>query len=193
MFRFGQSSAAYPGKMIRNATLILSIGVLLMSCSRDVSEDDTTPSMVFRVCDQNRWNCRTPPPDVLDALNLATENQPIELDTTEGDFLAIGDGGTVRVPPGTPRVRGHIEPQCVDGSVSPPSMATFVSWMDRTFPGGRSQACGRDTYDWRCEGPWTEVSNGGVILCRWIYEPNPLGPESEDQAEVQQDFSATSF
>ena len=175
--------------------LTLALGAAAMaSCSRDVSPEGMGPSMVFRVCDQNRWNCRTPPADILAALNVATQNGPVELEGPEGGSVTVGDTGTVMIPPGTRRARGHIVPLCVDGAISPPGMATFVNWMNRTFPGGRSQACGRESYDWKCDGPWTNVTERGVILCRWIYEPDDPWESGEEGATgVQQDLSGTRF
>lgn len=127
------------------------------------------------------------------ALNAATASNIIELNDTDGGFVSVGDGGTVLIPAGTSRVRGHIVPVCMDGDISPPGMATFVNWMNRTFPGGRSQSCGQESYDWKCNGPWTEVRDGGIILCRWIYDPDALGPESGSPGDVQQDLSGTRF
>ena len=158
--------------------LVLALGAATMvSCSRDVSPESTTPSMVFRVCDENRWNCRTPPPDVLGALHVASGNGAVELEQPAGATAAVGDTGRVLIPRDAGRVRGHIVPRCADGAISPPAMESFVQWMNGTFPGGRSQACGRETYDWKCDGPWTDVRDGGIILCRWIYDPDPLDDE----------------
>lgn len=178
---------------MKQICILIVCAAAMVSCSRGVAPESTTPSMVFRVCDQNRWNCRTPPPDILAALNAATDNGPIELSESDRVSTSVGERGAVMIPPGTGRARGHIVPRCEGGAVAPSDMAAFVNWMNRTFPGGRSQACGGETYDWHCEGPWTEVTDGGVLLCRWIYEPEPLGPDSTATQDIQQDFSGTRF